>query len=601
MIAVFGVVILAVVAGKLAGGEAAAHLHSRWAGLLAFLLVLLAAAAVAHWLAFPGRGLPRNRVRTMRNRARLGLRPGPGHATAFELWFRWGRGAAFRRSRRARRSLPRLRRYTRTFEHSVLVGWGYFWHRLLVPFEEHILLMAPPRSYKTALLSKAIMHWPGPVIATSTKPDLFALTSGLRSRVGPAHVFNPQGIGGIPSTFQWSPLDGADAAAVAIRRADQFAASVSQKGVEDSSFWSAKASDFLRALFAAAALGGYDLRRVHHWIMADDVLEAQQILAARGYAEWAGSLTELGSDAKKTAATVRMTMSRALAFLADPELAESVLPAPGAGLDIAAFLRGGGTLYMIAEATGAGDEAPVSALFACLASEIRYQAALYGSTMPGARLDPPLLMALDESTQVCPCPIPSWLADSGGKGVTIITVCHGEAQLADRWGEHGKQTILDTSGVKVWFGGITATETLEAASKLAGDTSYDQQGRRRGEAGQSHLTQHPVLTPAMVRQLPPKFALIIRGTLAPVVARAPIGWRDWRYLLAKARGLDVAVVHGVKTAPVASQLPDLAPWPVIGGDRPALASPAASAGHPWMTGNGHSNGHGAAGGGHDAN
>ena len=66
-------------------------------------------------------------------------------------------------------------------------------------------------------------------------------------------------------------------------------------------------------------------------------------------------------------------------------------------------------------------------------------------------------MGLDEATQICPCPIPSWLADSGGKGITIITVCHGEAQLADRWGEHGKQTILDTSGVKIWLPGITAT------------------------------------------------------------------------------------------------------------------------------------------------
>ena len=27
----------------------------------------------------------------MRNRARLGLRPGPGHATGFECWLRWGR------------------------------------------------------------------------------------------------------------------------------------------------------------------------------------------------------------------------------------------------------------------------------------------------------------------------------------------------------------------------------------------------------------------------------------------------------------------------------------------------------------------------------
>ena len=33
-----------------------------------------------------------------------------------------------------------------------------------------------------------------------------------------------------------------------------------------------------------------------------------------------------------------MVMSRALSFMADPALAASVLPAPGAGFDIPAFL-----------------------------------------------------------------------------------------------------------------------------------------------------------------------------------------------------------------------------------------------------------------------
>ena len=42
-------------------------------------------------------------------------------------------------------------------------------------------------------------------------------------------------------------------------------------------------------------------------------------------------------------------MSRALAFMADPALAASVLPAAGGGLDIPAFLRAHGTLYLIAD------------------------------------------------------------------------------------------------------------------------------------------------------------------------------------------------------------------------------------------------------------
>ncbi len=81
------------------------------------------------------------------------------------------------------------------------------------------------------------------------------------------------------------------------------------------------------------------------------------------------TLAELRGEAQKTASTVRMVMSRALSFMADPVLAACVLPGPG-GFDIEAFLRGRGTLYMIADS--AHEEAPVAPLFAAMASEIHY-------------------------------------------------------------------------------------------------------------------------------------------------------------------------------------------------------------------------------------
>ena len=84
------------------------------------------------------------------------------------------------------------------------------------------------------------------------------------------------------------------------------------------------------------------------------------------------------------------------------------------------------------------EDAPVAPLFAAMASEIHYNAAQAGQASPGGRLDPPLLMGLDEVTQICPVPLPVWLADSGGKGIQVIAVAHGEAQLAARWGDHGR-------------------------------------------------------------------------------------------------------------------------------------------------------------------
>ena len=123
-------------------------------------------------------------------------------------------------------------------------------------------------------------------------------------------------------------------------------------------------------------------------------------------------------------------------------------------------------------------------------------------------------MGLDEVTQICPVPLPSWLSDSGGKGIQVVAVVHGEAQLTGRWGDHGRQVVLDTSSVKVFLPGITDTTTLDAAAKLCGQASWKVRG-------QDHATRHDVATPDMIRQLPAGFALVIRGGCAPVIARLP--------------------------------------------------------------------------------
>jgi type IV secretory pathway TraG/TraD family ATPase VirD4 len=519
----------------------------KYAIVLAVVLIL---AAFATWAFLPSRHLPGNRARHLRIRLHLRLHPGKGFAHVFSLHLRWGRLAVLRRSSRIRPALPLRYRILDPREHSVFLGRAHYRHRLHVPLEEHVLVMAPPRTFKTAFLADVILRYPGPVIATTTKADLFTLTSAVRSFAGPVYVFNPQHIGGVPSTFSWSPVEGCQDPATAIRRADAFAFAVSQKGVEDGTFWSAKASDYLRGYFHAAALAEYDLRAVAAWVSGADPHVPERILAAAGAHQWALTLAELQSEAHKTAATVRMVMSRALAFMADPALAACVLPAPGTGFDIPAFLRDAGTVYMIAEAVS--EEAPVAPLFAAMASEIHWVAAQTGQASPSGRLDPPLLMGLDEVTQICPVPLPSWLSDSGGKGIQVAAVVHGEAQLAERWGEHGRQVVLDTSSVKVFLPGITDTTTLDAASKLCGQAAFK-------EHGQDHHSRHDVATPDMVRQLPPGFALVIRGGCSPVITRLPRVWNDPAYRRALRHGRAAVVVAPAPGAELAGLPGRLAP------------------------------------------
>jgi hypothetical protein len=48
--------------------------------------------------------------------------------------------------------------------------------------------------------------------------------------------------------------------------------------------------------------------------------------------------------------------------------------------------------------------------------------------------------------------------------------------------------------------------------------------------------RHPIMTPDMIRQLPARYALIVRGGVSPVIARLPMAWTDPAYKRARRAG-----------------------------------------------------------------
>ena len=109
-----------------------------------------------------------------------------------------------------------------------------------------------------------------------------------------------------------------------------------------------------------------------------------------------------------------------------------------------------------------------------MATEIHYAAAQIGQASPAGRLDPPLLMGLDEVTQICPVPLPSWLSDSGGKGIQVMRRGARRGPADRAVGRDGRQVVLDTCSVKVFLPGITDITTLEGGQSCA--------ARRRGRS-----------------------------------------------------------------------------------------------------------------------
>jgi type IV secretion system protein VirD4 len=89
-----------------------------------------------------------------------------------------------------------------------------------------------------------------------------------------------------------------------------------------------------------------------------------------------------------------MTVTRALAWFADPAVAAATSPGSGEGFDVDEFATGPNTLYMV----GTGrEEASIAPLFRAFAEYVHAGAAFAGSLQPHGRLDPPLLMGRGHS------------------------------------------------------------------------------------------------------------------------------------------------------------------------------------------------------------
>jgi type IV secretion system protein VirD4 len=221
--------------------------------------------------------------------------------------------------------------------------------------------------------------------------------------------------------------------------------------------------------------------------------------------------------------SIRLTMAKSLAWVAVPAVAAMVSGHHTAPFDADRFAQDRGTLYLVAPG---GQGAVIAPLFRCFVDYAQRQATLAGSRRPAAKLDPPLLLALDEVRQIVQVPLDIWLADSAGKGVVIMAVAHGMGQLREGWGDHGATTIWDTTN-KIIMPGVQDRAMLETVAEVCGTVAQTE-----GE----HRVQVPACPPAFVRTLPRSRALILAGSGNPAVVKTrpvcgvPRGFRTVRPL-----------------------------------------------------------------------
>jgi type IV secretory pathway TraG/TraD family ATPase VirD4 len=388
--------------------------------------------------------------------------------------------------------------------------------------EDSMVLLGPPRSGKGLhLVIPLILDAPGAVITTSTRPDNLAVTMQARASGGrPVAVFDPQRLApGVVSATRWSPIRGCENPQVAMTRARALTADPAG-GVENSSFWSQQCYTAVRCLLHAAALGQRQPAELFHWSVspvaaADAVTILESAAAAPG---WSAGLDAILSADPRTRDSTWAMVSNTFAPLADPAVLDAVSPGPGEQFDPAAFLREKGTLYLLGTSTGASATAGLVAAFI---EDVAEAARRIAAASPGARLDPPLALVLDEGANYPIPSLPALMSDGGGTGITTSVVLQSLAQARSRWGQQDAAAIWDSAIVKVVLGGSGNAADLRDLSALLGsredqrvNTSWGHDGKRSFSMS-SH--DKPILDPGQLRTLRFGNAVLLLRSAPPIM------------------------------------------------------------------------------------
>ncbi|GAB3769885.1 type IV secretory pathway TraG/TraD family ATPase VirD4 [Nocardioides ginsengisegetis] len=399
-------------------------------------------------------------------------------------------------------------------------------HEVWSSVEDSTLILGPPRSGKGLhLVINAILDAPGAVITTATRPDNITATLRARERVGPVAVFDPQRLAeGMPAGLRWSPVRGCDDPLTAMIRAAGLASAtgLSAGGVESGGFWEGKTRTALQALLHAAALDRRTARDLFSWTLSPSAAgDAVAILASNPSSAvgWGDSLESIIYSDPRTRDSIWMGVSLALSCLGDPRVLDAVSPRPEEEFDPREFLTGNGTLYFLA--TGAGAGASWS-LVAAFIEDLVETARHLGAASPGARLDPPVLLALDEIGNLSPLPsLPVLMAEGGGTGITTMPILQSLSQARHKWGDHAASAIWDASIVKVILGGSSSARDLHDLSTLIGERDERTDTISIGDDGsrswQRSTRRLPIMPPEAIRTLPFGTGLVLLRSTPPLV------------------------------------------------------------------------------------
>jgi type IV secretory pathway TraG/TraD family ATPase VirD4 len=392
--------------------------------------------------------------------------------------------------------------------------------------EDSVIVVGPPRAGKGLhQIIGTIIDAPGAAVTTSTRPDNLLATLGLRRKIGPVAIFDPQGLSKAEG-IRWSPVRGCENPTTAMVRASGLAAGAgfAKGGVSDGAFWHGQTEMALRGLLHAAAIDDTGISQLYRWgLEPASAIEAvtilnQSSLAAEG---WGDTLDGIVRMESRTRDAIWAGVRSALSALADPAVRKAFDPPQGEGLDPKTFIQEKGTIYLLG--TGAGASA-TSSFIAALLEDITESARQMAAGNTGGRLEPPLAMVLDEIANLCAVPsLPGLMADGGGSGISTLVVIQSLAQARDRWGEQAAAAMWDAATLRLILGGSAQPRDLQDLAAVCGERDEELRNWSRGPDGARTISTStrrlPILPADVIRTLPFGTGVLLARTAPPILLK----------------------------------------------------------------------------------
>lgn len=354
------------------------------------------------------------------------------------------------------------------------------------------------RGGKTSCLAvPRILAAPGPVVATSVRPDLVYDTKVGREMIGTAWTLDLQGIvrekvqPGLPdggSDWYWPILSDVTSYSRSEELVDVLSAAVMSADARTDAYFNSASRALLAGLQLAAALEGLEYTQVYAWTadpgLSGDHESPFEVLTRHGYGLVATDIQAKMDLTSKQRDGVYAGAQEWISFMKSPEIARWVVSdGPGERrrrFDAAAFVRSTDTLYLLSKGQGgSGGRAIVGAL-----TQSVMRAGEEVAALQGGRLQVPLVLELDEAANVCRIPgLPDKFTFYGGLGIIISTYFQNPAQPEECWGVNGWRQILSSCNALLIGRGIRDEKFLPAIVEMIGARHFMQKSRSRGRGG----------------------------------------------------------------------------------------------------------------------